>query len=154
MVKGMLENPGKKVDNQLMNANLTGLQHLGIPVTNLSKSVAFYERIGFKRVMSAQVPQNNDDPIDVGMMKLGSLIIELYQLTGDGWTELNTRGDGHIDHIAFSVTDIDKAFTEIKNAGFKTIEKAPVFLNFWKKGCKYFTIRGPDGEKLEFNQIY
>ena len=38
-------------------------------------------------------------------------------------------------------------------AGFKVIEEAPVFLPFWKNGCKYFNITGPDGERLEFNQI-
>jgi lactoylglutathione lyase len=26
-------------------------------------------------------------------------------------------------------------------------------LPFWKNGCKYFNITGPDGERLEFNQI-
>jgi lactoylglutathione lyase len=26
-------------------------------------------------------------------------------------------------------------------------------LAFWSKGCKYFNILGPDGERLEFNQI-
>jgi lactoylglutathione lyase len=33
------------------------------------------------------------------------------------------------------------------------MEDKPVFLPFWKKGCKYFNILDPDGERLEFNQI-
>ena len=30
-----------------------------------------------------------------------------------------------------------------------------VFANVmaWKNGCKYFNVLGPDGERLEFNQI-
>ena len=139
--------------NILLSNNITGLQHIGIPVTNLLKSVAFYERFGFERVMSAKVPQDNNPPIQVGMMKLGDVIVELYQLTGQEWKELTTRSDGHIDHVAFNVKDIDAAFREINQAGIPTIEKAPVFLDFWGKGCKYFAVRGPDGEKLEFNQI-
>lgn len=38
-------------------------------------------------------------------------------------------------------------------AGYKILESAPVFLQFWKNGCKYFNIIGPDGERLEFNQV-
>jgi lactoylglutathione lyase len=49
--------------------------------------------------------------------------------------------------------DIDQAYRELKDGGFRLIEKAPVFLPFWKNGCKYFNITGPDGERLEFNQI-
>lgn len=136
----------------LLQGNLNGLQHLGIPVTNLKKTVDFYSRFGFEKVMTAQVPVK-DDAVRVAMMKKDSLIIEFYQLTGDELQELRSRKDGHIDHISLDVRDIDKAFAELKDAGFKTIEDAPVFLDFWENGCKYFAIRGPDAEKIEFNQI-
>ncbi len=39
------------------------------------------------------------------------------------------------------------------DAGFHPIEAAPVKLDFWENGCMYFNILGPDGERLEFNQI-
>jgi lactoylglutathione lyase len=51
------------------------------------------------------------------------------------------------------VADIDETFATVKEAGFKVVEDAPVFLQFWKNGCRYFNITGPDGERLEFNQI-
>jgi lactoylglutathione lyase len=91
--------------------------------------------------------------IHVAMMKRDNVIVELYQLVGKELEELRSRSDGHIDHIAFDVKDIEKAFGELRVAGFETIEEEPVFLDFWDKGCKYFAIRGPNGEKLEFNQI-
>jgi lactoylglutathione lyase len=68
-------------------------------------------------------------------------------------TAIKKRKDGHIDHIAFDVDDIDLTFHTLKNEGFDVLEAAPVFLPFWKNGCKYFNIKGPDGERLEFNQI-
>lgn len=37
--------------------------------------------------------------------------------------------------------------------GIQISEKQAVSLNFWENGCKYFTVIGPDKEKLEFNQI-
>jgi lactoylglutathione lyase len=50
--------------------------------------------------------------------------------------------------------DIEQAYQEIRTAGLEILEEpAPVFLPFWEKGVKFFTIRGPDGEKVEFNQI-
>jgi lactoylglutathione lyase len=81
------------------------------------------------------------------------MIIELYQLTPKDLDELRSRKDGHIDHIAFDVADVDAAFREMQEAGMECLEEAPVLLDFWERGCKYFAIRGPDGEKLEFNQI-
>lgn len=89
----------------------------------------------------------------VAMMQLGSMIMELYQLPDDHLPEIATRDNGHIDHVAFDVDDIDAAWRELMLNGFTIIEDAPVFLSFWKNGCKYFNITGPDGERLEFNQI-
>jgi len=136
----------------LLIDNFRGIQHLGIPVTNLEQSVSFYNKLGFNRVLAAQVPEPSGI-IQVAMMKRDNVIVELYQLTGEELEELRSRSDGHIDHVAFDVKDIDLAFSEIEAAGFETIEDSPVFLDFWDNGCKYFAIRGPDGEKLEFNQI-
>ncbi|MBL7113603.1 MAG: VOC family protein [Bacteroidales bacterium] len=136
-----------------LKGNLGGIQHLGVPVTNLESSVRFYQDLGFERIMSAEVTEG-DDAIQVAMMKHDNVIIELYQLTGEEREALKNRSDGHIDHIAFSVKDIDQAFEELTSAGFETIEDKPVFLDFWENGCRYFAIRGPDGEKLEFNQIF
>ena len=52
-----------------------------------------------------------------------------------------------------NVDDIEETFGHVKENGFDIQENAPVLLNFWKMGCRYFTISGPDGERLEFNQI-
>jgi lactoylglutathione lyase len=136
----------------LLNGNFMGLQHLGNPVTSLERSVTFYSRLGFNRILAAQV-LGPAGIIHVAMMKRENVIIELYQLTGKELEELPSRSDGHIDHIAFDVKDIDAAFNELRAAGFETIQDSPVYLDFWDKGCRYFAIRGPDGEKLEFNQI-
>ena len=81
------------------------------------------------------------------------MILELYQMPEAELQEIRSRRDGHIDHIAFDVDAIEDAFAELKGAGFAVIEAEPVFLPFWKSGCKYFNVLGPDGERLEFNQI-
>jgi lactoylglutathione lyase len=96
---------------------------------------------------------HNGEESHVVMMKLNEMIVELYQMPANELIEISRRKNGHIDHIAFDVDDIDTAFLELKKHSFDIIEAAPVFLAFWKNGCKYFNITGPDGERLEFNQI-
>ncbi len=135
-----------------MNIKLNHIQHIGIPVTDIKVSEAFYEQLGFNNVMGATFDFKGKKGT-VAMMRLNEMIIELYQLPDGELMEIATRKNGHIDHIAFDVDDIEQVFNELKRASFNIIEEQPVFLGFWKNGCKYFNITGPDNERLEFNQI-
>ena len=128
------------------------LQHIGIPVGNLKKSQTFYEKLGFQMAMGSTFVHEGAQG-KVAMMKQNQMIIELYQMPEPELSRVKQRKDGHIDHIAFDVSDINEAFELLKNEGFTIIEDQPVFLNFWEKGCKYFNILGPDEERLEFCQI-
>lgn len=135
-----------------MNFTINRIQHTGIPVTDLSRSVAFYEKLGFLPVMNS-IFQYHGGTGNVTMMQQNDMVIELYQLPDSDLPEIVNRGNGHIDHIAFDVTDIDEVFRELTLNGFTIMEAGPVFLPFWENGCRYFNITGPDGERLEFNQI-
>jgi lactoylglutathione lyase len=135
-----------------MNLKLKQIQHIGIPVTNIARSVVFYQGMGFVNVMDSSFVFDGGAGLVV-MMQSGEVIIELYQMPEKELVEIRGRKNGHIDHIAFDVEDIDEVFDKLKTASFNIVEAAPVFLPFWKKGCKYFNITGPDGERLEFNQI-
>jgi len=137
--------------NQISNL-INHLQHIGIPVTNVVASEAFYTQLGFEKVMQSPFQEDGQTGTCV-MMKNKRIIIELYQLPTHKLQEIRNRKDGHIDHITFDVDDIDVAFAALKNASYQVIEPAPIFLPFWQNGCKYFNILGPDGERLEFNQI-
>lgn len=128
------------------------LQHAGIPVTDILVSKSFYERLGFVNVMQSPFTIK-EEPGTCIMMQNDRIIIELYQLPASHLDEIKHRKNGHIDHIAFDVDDIDMAYTALQKAGFTLLEDAPVFLQFWKNGCRYFNIAGPDGERLEFNQV-
>ena len=128
------------------------IQHIGIPVTNITVSEVFYSQLGFSHAMQSPFKEDGETGTCI-MMKNKSIIIELYQLPAHKLNEIRDRKDGHIDHITFDVDDIDVAFAALKGASFQVIEESPVFLPFWQNGCKYFNILGPDGERLEFNQI-
>lgn len=136
----------------MLENNVQGFQHLGLPVTDIDRSEAFYRQLGFKTVMRTDLPAQ-DDAVRVIMMELKGFVMELYQLVGDELAEVRGRVDGHIDHIALDVQDIERAFEEIRASELTILEDAPVFLPFWDKGVKYFNVRGPDGERVEFNQM-
>jgi catechol 2,3-dioxygenase-like lactoylglutathione lyase family enzyme len=136
------------------NVNLTirGIQHVGIPVTDCRVSEDFYSKLGFSNIMKSDFESDGEKGVAI-MMEREGVIIELYEMPQKSLAEIKNRKDGHIDHIAFDVPDIDAAFTSLKDAGFEIEDPEPVFLDFWEKGCRYFTITGPDKERLEFNQI-
>ena len=137
----------------MLENNINGIQHLGIPVTNLERSKAFYAAFGFTVVMEKEF-LSEGETVRAAMVKKDDLTIELYQLPEAECREITRRGDGHIDHIALNVLDIEQAYADIQKSGFEILEtNAPVFLPFWANGVKFFTVRGPDGEKVEFNQI-
>jgi len=135
-----------------MNLKINRLQHIGLPITDLQTSQAFYEKLGFAAVMRAAFDHEGGQG-QVAMMKRGDIVIELYQMPEPELSRVKQRSDGRIDHIAFDVDDIAETYALLKNEGFTIVETQPMFLNFWEKGCRYFNILGPDGERLEFCQI-
>lgn len=136
-----------------MDLKINHIQHIGIPVSNLQKSIAFYEQFGFKNVMPSTFEIEGEKGGIVAMMQRDTMILELYQMPASHLSEIANRKDGHIDHVAFDVDDIDLTFKTLKENNFTILETEPVFLDFWNKGCKCFNILGPDGERLEFNEI-
>jgi len=135
-----------------MEIKINHLQHIGIPVSSITVSETFYRKLGFEKATNSAFIHNGQEGKMV-MMKLNEIVIELYQLPDSDLSEIRNRKDGHIGHITFDVCDIDQTFRAVKEASFQVVEDQPVFLPFWKNGCKYFNILGPDGERLEFNQI-
>ncbi|HLF33824.1 MAG TPA: VOC family protein [Cyclobacteriaceae bacterium] len=134
------------------NVKLKGIQHVGIPVTHLLNSEMFYSRLGFRKVMQAGFESDGGQGIAV-MLENNGIVIELYEMPASQIDDIRQRKNGHIDHIAFDVSDIDSVFKSSKGAGFEIEDDEPVLLDFWERGCRYFTVIGPDGERLEFNQI-
>jgi len=135
----------------MLSAHITGFQHLGLPVTNLQTSKAFYAQLGFHEIMVSALPTKDGD-IQVDMMEHTGFVLELDQLVGTAGDEIGTRAHGHIDHVALDVDDIEAVFQAVQKIGLTPLESAPVFLPFWEKGVYYFNVQGPDGEKVEFNQ--
>lgn len=135
-----------------MELKINRLQHVGLPVTDIRRSVAFYESLGFRDSMSREFIHQGET-VRVAMMEKSGVVMELYQLGPADLEEIRTRRNGHIDHVAFDVDDIDATYKLLKENGFTPLEPEPVELPFFERGMKFFFILGPDGERLEFSQI-
>lgn len=117
----------------------TGLQHIGVPTNDIEATIRFYTALGFEVAHRA----DNKGEL-VAFLKLGDLVIETYQ----NGRAVGTAGA--VDHIAINVTDVDEARRIADGMKLEVIEEGQ--LPFWTNGVKYFTILGPNREKLEFNQ--
>ena len=120
---------------------ITGIQHVGIPTNDMQKSIRFYKELGFEVVWQTINEQNGESVV---FLHLGNLIMEIYE------SQQAAMKTGAIDHIALDVTDIDSIFSMVKDAGFQCLDEHVQFLPFWKHGVRFFTIIGPNKDKIEF----
>ncbi len=122
---------------------ITGLGHIGIPARNIDDTVAFYQMIGFQVALDTVNPQNSQKVI---FLKQKDVMLELYQ------QEETALVAGAINHIALDVNDLDAVYRYVCEKGLNNTKDTIHRLPFWKNGVRYFTIEGPNGEKIEFSQ--
>jgi len=121
----------------------TGVQHIGIPTNDIDKTVDFYNKLGFETAFETV---NEEADEKVVFLKLGTLVVEAYE------NHAAVFRAGAIDHVALDVKDIEEIYQYINQAGLNTTQDSIHFLQFWKNGVKFFTIEGPNKEKVEFSQ--
>ena len=121
----------------------TGVQHIGIPTNDIDKTVDFYHKLGFETAFETV---NEEADEKVVFLKLGTLVVETYE------NHAAVLRVGAIDHVALDVKDIEEIYQYINQAGLNTTQDSIHFLPFWENGVKFFTIEGPNKEKVEFSQ--
>lgn len=124
-----------------MNDNIRGLQHIGIPTADMDRTVAFYERLGF-----AAAYRTTHEGTPVCFLAGNGITLEIYQSGGA------TGKAGALDHIALDVADIGKALALVTGLGLIPMEGGVRSLPFWAHGVRFFTVEGPNAEKIEFCQ--
>ena len=124
-----------------LKEQINGLQHIGVPTKNMEETITFYGKLGFEIAF-----ETVNDGDRVVFLKFGSLVIETYE------SKDATMKSGAVDHIALDVKDIEKTYELINQEGLNTTKDTIHFLPFWENGVKFFTIEGPNKEKVEFSQ--
>ncbi len=122
---------------------ITGLQHIGIPTNDMKKTVAFYQTLGFQVALQT-VNEAADERVT--FLRMGYIVLEVYE------NKKAAMASGALDHIAFNVTDIEAVFQLAKEQGFPMLDAEIQFLPFWEQGVRFFTVKGPNEEKVEFSQ--
>lgn len=101
----------------------TGIQHIGIPTSDIETTIRFYEGLGFQTMHTNQVPANQ---AKVAFLQLGNLMIETYAEGGNGI-------EGAINHFALNCTDIQAAYAWICEQGYKVLSNGIEELPFWER---------------------
>lgn len=120
------------------------LQHIGVSTSNQKQTLTLFEAMGFSRFYESINPVN---AAPVVFMRLDDIVLEVYS------QQDSISSPGVIDHIAVTVNDIDEKYAQVCTTEYGILEDGVKELPFWENGVRYFTVRGPCGEKLEFCQI-
>ena len=99
------------------NKSLAGyfddLAHMGIPTDDLQTTIAFWEKLGFKK---QGLFDTDNQGHQVVFMKAGHLMLEIWDSDGA------VRQTGAINHISLNVEDADGAYRAAKAEGFNVKE--------------------------------
>jgi catechol 2,3-dioxygenase-like lactoylglutathione lyase family enzyme len=142
-----------------MVSGLNGLDHVGVTVRSLERSLGFYERIlgitpecifesaGPDMARGVGIP---DAAARIAMLQVGNTRIELLEYT-------NPRGrdfDGHNNdvgspHVCLQVTDIWVAYKELAEKGATFTSPPSRITGGPLDGCSWCYFEDPDGVTLE-----
>lgn len=104
---------------------ITHIEHIGIAVNDLQKSIRFYEEVlGLKCYAIEEV---KDQKVKTAFFKVGQTKIELLETTdptGPIGKFIEKKGEG-IHHIAFHVNNLKGALKEAKNKEVQLIDDMP-----------------------------
>lgn len=146
------------------NAKAIELKSIALTVSDLDRSVAFYEQaMDFKKV-SEQIIVNRDFDYVTGVF--GSRVRSVELQLGDEKIQLNQflsapgkpipidsrSNDLWFQHFAVVVSDMDKAFAQLQRLSVTGISSAPQTIpasNQGAAGIKAYKFKDPDGHPLE-----
>jgi len=145
-------------------AQVTGVGDIGITVKDMNRSVKFYEEVlGFKKVSdnefngTAYESLNNLFGLNIRVVKmqLGDEFIELTDFLTSGGRSIpedQKANDLSFQHIAIVVSDMDKAFQQLKKFSVEYVSTSPQTLpatNVAAAGIKAFYFHDIDDHNLE-----
>ena len=120
---------------------IVGVAHIGLPTNDIEKTIEFYESLGFEVILKTY---NEKAKEKVAFLQIQNYCIETFE---NGQAAMT---DGAYQHVALDVEDIEAMFQKICNNGFDVITDGIEELPFWENGVKFFMIKGPNAERIEF----
>jgi catechol 2,3-dioxygenase-like lactoylglutathione lyase family enzyme len=141
---------------------------IGITVSDMTRSLAFYTKVlPFKQVAQSEVTGDAYEHLtgvfglrmQVVRLQLGDEFIELihYLAPRGRPVPIDSRSNDHwFQHIAIIVSDMDKAYAQLRAHNVEHASSGPQRLPDWNPdagGIQAFYFRDPDGNHLEILQF-
>ena len=145
-------------------SQVSKVESVGITVKDMNQSLKFYtEVLGFKKISDAEYKGDSFEKLQgvfglnirVARLQLGDEFIELtdYLTTGGRSIPEDAKSnDLFFQHIAIVVSDMDKAFQQVKKYNVEYVSTAPQTLPKSipaAEGIKAFYFHDPDNHNLE-----
>jgi lactoylglutathione lyase len=119
---------------------LRKVEHIGIQVRNLDRSIKFYsEVLGLPLRKRLRL----NETTELAFLALGESEIELICKSA----EYTFAKEGIVNHLTFRVEDIASMLERLRKHRVELIHEQPLVVE--KLGTRIAFFRGPDGEKLE-----
>ena len=122
---------------------IVGVAHIGLPTNDLKKTIEFYKSLGFEVILETY---NEKAKEKVAFLQIQIYCIESFE-NGQA-----VMADGAYQHVALDVRDIEEMYKKICENGYEVITDGIEQLPFWDNGVKFFMIKGPNEERIEFCQ--
>jgi catechol 2,3-dioxygenase-like lactoylglutathione lyase family enzyme len=147
---------------------LSNVDAIGITVSDLTRSLAFYtEVLSFKQVSQSELSGDAYEHLTgvlglrmrVVRLQLGDEFIDLIQYSTPRGRPIpaDSRSNDHwFQHIAIIVSDMDKAYAQLRAHNVEHTSPGPQRLPDWNPnagGIQAFYFRDPDGNHLEILQF-
>ena len=126
---------------------ITGINHVGLRVSNLEITRGFYEKLGFEFIIGPVGPE------PVAIMEHPSGVNINFILNASGTTRLNllmdvTEKHTGFTHVALEVTDLQSVQRQLESINY-TVTEGPIVM---PDGASFIFIRDPDDNVIEFHQ--
>lgn len=122
---------------------IVGTAHIGLPTNDLKKTIEFYEKLGFEVIMETF---NEKAKEKVAFLQIKNYCIESFE-NGQA-----VMVDGAYQHVALEVENIEETYLKICKDKYEIVTDGIEELPFWENGVKFFMIKGPNQERIEFCQ--
>src|ERR1044072_5083280 len=146
------------------HALVSGVDSIGLTVSDLDRSVAFYSTVlNFQKVSETEVDGENYEHLAgvfglrarTARMRLGEEYIELTEFLAPRGrpAPVDARSnDRWFQHVAIVVRDMDRAYQSLRDQRVTQVSPEPQRLPDWNPnagGIRAFYFRDPDGHPLE-----
>jgi catechol 2,3-dioxygenase-like lactoylglutathione lyase family enzyme len=129
------------------------IQHIGLIVPDADVAAKWYlDTAGFVRKAEFRTG-SGVRAVFVHSEKMDLLYELIQHPRGSDIAQRAEICGGWLDHVAFEVEDLEKEFEKAKAQELIIIEGIVDIPEFWDRGFRYFLLRSPGGEKVEFCKV-